>query len=870
MKITAVSRLKHRARRLISQGAPDLGEGALTIQAGRALTERGDPSDLLPYVDFEDGYMVRDDGKRPQLGFIFQFSPAMIAGKDMEQQIESLITRAPADTIIQFAAHSSPAIEPRLNVWRERRLRYNKNPVLKMLVERRYQHMLEAAQGKSLLPHERLYPREVQYFATFTLTFRGDPEYAEELRSWRHEVDEFKASVEGTLQSMGVGPSQLQEPAVRRLLRRLLNPQIRPGELDELDVGRPSRFRDGLFELRTHLRVEPSGTLRFSDSEKKTAVVPVTVDSYPEALRLYMTGELLGSLTSPSDRIAPAYWLHTTIYKPDPEAARDDINFRLGMISKQCMSESEVYKNMMSHLFERRNATMRLMNQTRSKYCLVRMWTGINIITEPDRAVSDADFVSSLWRKAGFRASREQYISLPVWLSSLPWGYNPAIDLPNQGLQRASMVSSINAACASICQGDWGGNGPTIRRDPEGNPYPYANGLLLASRRGQMACIDIFDSPTSYNFAVIATSGAGKSFLANDIVVDLLGRDGMVRIIDVGRSYSDICELLGGQELRFDPNRPISLNPFWGIRDRSLYEDDEGGSEMGEMIPVLKDAIAQMAFPLSEPDNYEYQMIEKGILEAHEIHKDKMETRHVWEWMVARGEHDPSAANIALQLEPYAIGRHAAWFNGAPELDLSNNFTILELEELNTDRELRNVVLTLLLAFTTRDMYLKPRNIPKLLMMDEAWDLLADPKSGKFIETAFRRIRKYFGSAGIITQSFKDTDMSPAAAAAYDNAPWKFILKQSGPSVDYAKKNGKLGNDDDYLFDLISGVQPGAGYSEVYIQHETGAGLFRFMVDKYSYFVYSSNPRDLARLHALQEQGIPTAEAMRMLAEGEA
>src|SRR5690554_6437580 len=209
MKISERSRLKHRLRRMVQQGAPDLGEGALSAQAAQALTERADPTDLLPYLDFEEGYMVRDNGSQPQIGFGFQFSPVMIAGKDMEQQIESIITRAPADTIIQFAAHSSPAIEDRMSIWRERRLRCNKDPVLKELVERRYRHMLERATGQSLLPHERLYPRETQYFVFFTMTYHGDPEHAGELRSWRFEVDEFRASAQGTFDAMGLGPRPL-------------------------------------------------------------------------------------------------------------------------------------------------------------------------------------------------------------------------------------------------------------------------------------------------------------------------------------------------------------------------------------------------------------------------------------------------------------------------------------------------------------------------------------------------------------------------------------------------------------------------------------------------------------------------------------
>ncbi|AJY53058.1 MULTISPECIES: TraC family protein [Halomonadaceae] len=869
MKITAMTRMRHQVRRMIQQGAPDYGDRALPLQAAEALTERDDPASLLPYIDYEDNYCVRDDGKHPQLGFGVQFAPLMVAGKDIEEQIESLITRAPADTVIQFVAHSSPAIEDRINTWQARRLRYCKDPMLQELVERRSKHMLDAAAGnKSLLPNERLYPREVHYFAFFTMTFGGDPEHAEEIRSWRHMCDEFRQSVMGTFSSMGLSPALMNELGTRRVLRRIANPQMVPGELQRLEE-EGGHFIDSIFDKRTRIRVKSSGAVQFSDNEREVDVVPLTIDTYPDYLRLYMTGDMLGELKSATDRIAPAYWMYTTIYKPNTEKARDDITMRMGMISKQCMSDSEWYKGMMPHLFTRRRDTQQLLNDTRSNYCPVRMWSGINIITEPERAASDADYVSSLWRKAGFRASRERYISLPIWLSSLPWGYNPRMDKPTSGLQRAQMVSSLNGACASICQGDWGGNGPVVRKDPQGNPYLYANGLLLVSRRGQMSCIDIFDSATSYNFSVIATSGAGKSFLANEFVTDMRCRDGVVRIIDVGGSYKELCELLGGQELRFDPNHPVSLNPFWGIKGKQRYDDDEGGSEIAEMIPVLKDAISQMAFPLGEPDNYEYQLIEKGILEAHDKHGEVMETKHVYQWLESRADSDPVAKSIALQLEPYAVGRHAAWFNGEPQLDLSNEFTILELEELNVDRELRNVVMTLLMARTTRDMYLRPRNIPKMMLIDEAWDLLADPKSGKFIETAFRRIRKYYGSAGFITQGFKDTDLSPAAQAAFDNAPWTFVLKQSGPSLDYAQKNGKLGGEDEFLFDMLRGVKPGAGYSEVFVKHESGGGLFRFVVDPYSYFLYSTNPKDQARLMKLTSAGYNTQEAIRMLAEGQ-
>jgi conjugal transfer ATP-binding protein TraC len=40
------------------------------------------------------------------------------------------------------------------------------------------------------------------------------------------------------------------------------------------------------------------------------------------------------------------------------------------------------------------------------------------------------------------------------------------------------------------------------------------------------------------------------------------------------------------------------------------------------------------------------------------------------------------------------------------------------------------------------------------------------------------------------------------------------------------------------------------------------------VVDPYSYFLYSTNPKDQARLMKLTEAGHSTQEAIRMLAEG--
>ena len=187
------------------------------------------------------------------------------------------------------------------------------------------------------------------------------------------------------------------------------------------------------------------------------------------------------------------------------------------------------------------------------------------------------------------------------------------------------------------------------------------------------------------------------------------------------------------------------------------------------------------------------------------------------------------------------------------------------MEELNIDPVLRGIILTLSVNNITREMYLSDRGIQKMLIIDEAWDLLGDAKTGGFIETAFRRIRKYFGAAGIITQSFEDFDRSEAAKAAFANSAWKFILKQKSSSLDYARKEGKLA-DDDFLIDLISSVRPGAGFSEIFIEHDNGQGLFKFIVDPHTHYTYTTNPRDIADLDDLEKVGYTVMQAVDYMA----
>jgi conjugal transfer ATP-binding protein TraC len=157
----------------------------------------------------------------------------------------------------------------------------------------------------------------------------------------------------------------------------------------------------------------------------------------------------------------------------------------------------------------------------------------------------------------------------------------------------------------------------------------------------------------------------------------------------------------------------------------------------------------------------------------------------------------------------------------------------------------------------TKDFYLSDpeRKRPKLLLVDEGWRLLGDKQSGGFISKAFRTVRKYRGCAGAITQSFADFAASAAARAALDNSAWQFVLAQRPESIDFAV-NQKWISDDEALVKMLKSVKSDnvQGFSEIFIRGEKGQGVYRFVTDRHSYWMYTTNPVDLERLARTQRE----------------
>lgn len=828
--------------------SPDLpGTTPLTVQAAQALVNRHRISSLMSYRQFDetDRLVFMEEATGVSAGFVLLLNPMMHAGPSVEEDIETALRACPADTVVQFGVLSTPQVEGFINAWTNARLEKASHPVMKQIALRRREFMLAGAVGPSLLPHTRLHPRMTQHYVAVRVPFTGDLSSQNELQAFVQIVKDLRSTLSGALRSAGMDNSEADEASVKFLLRELLNPNIDPNTR-ALDANPNVSLAEDLTDPATRLKMRGDGFLSFSsqgEPDSEVVVVPITTDALPRMLTLPMMPQVLGNPMARDERISVPYWAYTNIQVLDAEKSKDALTAKLGFLNKQTTSTSGWYRSMMGFLYERKEMVDQLLGETRKGYRLVRAYSGVNLYCPPDDIRQTVEYVKGLYRRAGIRASEERFIALPAFVASLPLQYNPAMDQPQKGLQRAQMMHSLNAASFVHVQGDWRGTPPSM------------GGPLMVSRRGQLACFNLLKSSTNYNFVVVAESGSGKSFLTNEIASDFLSKGGLVRIIDVGYSYAKFCETLDGVNLVFDPEDPVSLNPFTGI---------DSTDKLHEMTPMLKDLLRQMAYPLqSESDTpaWQYQALEAAILNAWEKHRGDTDIRHVYEWLLNHS--DERSRDLAFQLESYAIGRYSRWFSGPRQVNLDNNLVVVELERLKQDPQLQAAVLTLIISTVTKEMYLSGTSVPKLLAIDEAWDLLGNVKTGKFIETAFRRIRKYNGIAGVITQSFQDFDKSEAAKASIDNAAWTFILQQKASSIEHALATKRI---EDWQVEMLRGVKSGPGFSEVYVSSDSGSGLYRFVSDRHTYYTFTTAPADKNRIKQLTDAGLSMAEAIDKLA----
>ncbi len=224
-------------------------------------------------------------------------------------------------------------------------------------------------------------------------------------------------------------------------------------------------------------------------------------------------------------------------------------------------------------------------------------------------------------------------------------------------------------------------------------------------------------------------------------------------------------------------------------------------------MELLQPLLAQMVSPREPLEGFQYSTLGAAIKKVWKAKGRAMTVTDIHDLLAqpARLDQEPDAPalegdrrlkDLATMLHPYTRdGAYGKYFDAQATIDFSNDFIVLELEELKAKKDLQTVVLLIMMYRITREMYFS-RDRKKIVIIDEAWDLLSGGATAEFIEAGYRRARKYKGAFMSATQGVDDYYRNPAAKAALDNSDWMFLLRQKPESIEMMDKLGQVTMDD--------------------------------------------------------------------------
>lgn len=383
--------------------------------------------------------------------------------------------------------------------------------------------------------------------------------------------------------------------------------------------------------------------------------------------------------------------------------------------------------------------------------------------------------------------------------------------------------------------------------------------VLLKNRFGSIVKFDPFSSEmTNANQIISGGSGAGKSFLTNLVISQMLKEMPKVFILDIGGSYQKLSQNLNGQYIPLGANSGLSINPF-----------DLDGLDESEKDRKIKFLVSMVELMTKENDSKNLGRLERSELEnlILKLLDEKKSPRLSDLRELLANHEDPALKRIGKILSTWCGETpYGKFVDRETNIKLTSDIICFDLKGLETHPELQSVCLFLITDLVWREVQ-KDRINMKFVVFDECWKLLENESGSQFIAEVFRTFRKYFASAVAISQTMDDFSKSKIASAIMPNSSIKWILKQKGANFESLKSALQL---NDREVGLITSLRSEKGeFSEAFLMCEDKRGVVRVEAIPFEYWLFTTDPKDLSLLNDLknENQNLSDFELLRLASE---
>ncbi len=274
-----------------------------------------------------------------------------------------------------------------------------------------------------------------------------------------------------------------------------------------------------------------------------------------------------------------------------------------------------------------------------------------------------------------------------------------------------------------------------------------------------------------------------------------------ILIIDPENEYQKLCDAVGGSYIRLSLNSDVRINPF----DLPKVVDAEdandalranlvtlhglfrlmlGGNQVsggGQVVPALT-ANEEADLDQALIDTY----ARAGITSDPLTHQSTPPTiLNLYDTLLHM---EGTGPQLAQRLRKYTTGTFAGIFSQQSNVDINNQMVVFNIRDL--EDELRPVAMYIVLSHIWN--IVRAHQKKRLLIVDEAWQLMKYDDSANFLFSLAKRARKYYLGLTTITQDVEDFMGSKMGRAIVNNSSMQLLLKQSASAVDVLSDVFKL------------------------------------------------------------------------------
>ena len=324
------------------------------------------------------------------------------------------------------------------------------------------------------------------------------------------------------------------------------------------------------------------------------------------------------------------------------------------------------------------------------------------------------------------------------------------------------------------------------------------NGVLYGVNMHNNGLV-IFDRFTleNANMVVFAKSGAGKSFTVKLEALRTMMMGSDVIIIDPENEYQKLSDAVGGSYIRLSLNSDTRINPFDLPR---VIDSDEADNALRANIITLHGLLRlmlggtsrgqQIGLSPAEEADLDQALIDTyaraGITSDPLTHNSTPPTiSNLYDTLVHMGGTGPQ---LAQRLRKYTTGTFAGIFSQQSNININNPMVVFNIRDLEDD--LRPVAMYIVLSHVWNIVRTDQRK--RMLIVDEAWQLMQYDDSANFLFSLAKRARKYYLGLTTISQDVEDFMGSKMGRAIVSNSSMQLLLKQSSSAVDVLSDVFKL------------------------------------------------------------------------------